>query len=247
MRDPYPARARPKTGYVAVVHGQTWPATATTQASVLASDWVLFALAGLAVALLVWGLILFAIVRWRRRPPSRRTDRSSHSEPVEEWPPQFRNNNALEIAWTVVPLILVIGLFVYTYRAEANVEALGPKPDVTVAVNAYRWGWTFSYAGGPTISGAARNPPQMVVPLGRTTRIVLTSSDVNHAFWVPDFLFKRDAIPGRTSSFDLRPSKLGTFLGRCAEFCGLDHALMNFSVRVVPPDEYARWRRGGSS
>jgi cytochrome c oxidase subunit 2 len=238
MRHPYPARARPKTGYVGVVHGQTWPATATTQSSVLASDWVLFTLVGLAVALLVWGLILFAILRWRRVPP----------DGDDAYPPQFRNNNALEIAWTVVPLILVIGLFVYTYRAEANVEALVPQPDVTVAVNAYRWGWTFTYGGGgPSISGAAQKPPEMVIPLGETTRIVLTSSDVNHAFWVPDFLFKRDAIPGRTSSFDLRPSKLGTFLGRCAEFCGLDHALMNFSVRVVPPGEYARWRRGGSS
>jgi cytochrome c oxidase subunit 2 len=229
------------------VHGQTWPATATTQASVLASDWVLFALVGLAVAVLVWGLIVFAIVRWRRQ--SRR-----HSELVEEcativdeYPPQFRNNNALEIAWTVVPLILVVGLFVYTYRAEANVEALTPKPDVTVGVNGYRWGWTFSYDGGPTINGAARNPPEMVIPLDRTTRITLTSSDVNHAFWVPDFLFKRDAIPGRTSSFDLHPSKPGTFLGKCAEFCGLDHAVMNFTVRVVPLDEYARWRRGGAS
>lgn len=202
----------------------------------LASDWVLFALVGLAVALLVWGLILFAVVRWRRPRAG-----------ADDFPPQFRNNNPLEIAWTVAPLLLVIGLFVYTYRAEANVESLVPKPDVTVAVNAYRWGWSFTYdGGGPSINGAERNPPEMVIPLGETTRIVLTSSDVNHAFWVPDFLFKRDAIPGRTSSFDLRPSKLGTFLGHCAEFCGLDHALMNFSVRVVPPDEFARWRRGGA-
>jgi cytochrome c oxidase subunit 2 len=237
MPDPYPARARAKTGYEREVHGQTWPATATQQSSVLASDWLLFTLVGLAIALLVWGLILFAIVRWRRKP----------RDGDDAFPPQFRNNNLLEIAWTVAPLILVIGLFVYTYRAEANVEALVRKPDVTVAVNAYRWGWTFSYDGGPTINGAAQKPPEMVIPLGETTRIVLTSSDVNHAFWVPDFLFKRDAIPGRESSFDLRPSKLGTFLGHCAEFCGLDHALMNFTVRVVPPDEYARWRRGGSS
>jgi cytochrome c oxidase subunit 2 len=222
------------------VHGQTWPAAATSQASVLASDWVLFTLVGLSVALFVWGLILFAVIRWRRRPPSQ-------SEPVEDWPPQFRKNNPLEIAWTVAPLLLVIALFVYTYRAEADVEALAPKPDVTVAVNAYRWGWTFTYAGGPTISGSSLKPPQMVLPLGETTRIDLTSVDVNHAFWVPDFLFKRDAIPGRTTSFDVRPSKPGTFVGRCAEFCGLDHALMNFTVRVVPPDEYARWRRGGAS
>ena len=77
----------------------------------------------------------------------------------------------------------------------------------------------------------------MELPLGETAAIAVTSSDVNHAFWIPDMLFKRDAIPGRVTSFDLTPSKLGTFLGRCGEFCGLDHALMTFSVRVVPPAE----------
>ncbi len=215
------------------MHAQTWPQTATTQASVLASDWALFTYVGLAVAALVWGLILFAVVRWRRRAGG-------------ALPPQFRNNNPLEIAWTVVPLLLVCALFVYTYRAEARVEALPPGPDVAVDVTAYRWGWTFAYAGGPTVNGAADAPPQMVLPLQRTTRIRLTSRDVTHSFWVPDFLFKKDAIPGQTNTFDLRPDEAGTFIGRCAQFCGLDHALMSFSVRVVPPAEYARWRAGGA-
>ena len=179
--------------------------------------------------MLVWGFILFAVVRWRRRDDA-------------TTPPQFRRNNPLEIAWTVVPLIFVCGLFAYTYRAEADVDALAPAPDVTVAVDAYRWGWRFSYAHGPTINGAADAPPQMVLPLGETVRIDLTSSDVTHSFWVPDFLFKRDAIPGHPTAFDLKPSKLGTFFGRCAQFCGLNHALMTFSVRIVPPAEYAAWR-----
>ncbi len=217
------------------MHAQTWPATATTQASVLASNWVLFSVAGLVVALIVWGLILFALLRWRRRGTS------------EALPPQFRTNNPLEIAWTVIPLLIVCALFVHTFRAEADVEALAPHPDVTVAVNAYRWGWTFAYQGGPVVNGTADAPPQMVLPLGETTRIELTASDVNHAFWVPDFLFKRDAIPGHPNTFDLRPDKLGTYVGHCAEFCGLQHALMSFSVRVVPPAEYARWKGGARS
>ena len=199
----------------------------------LASNWVLFTVAGLIVALIVWGLIVFALLRWRRRGEG------------DALPPQFRTNNPLEIAWTVIPLVIVCALFVHTFRAEADVEALAPRPDVTVAVNAYRWGWTFAYqGGGPVVDGTAAAPPQMVLPLGETTRIELTSSDVNHAFWVPDFLFKRDAIPGHPSAFDLKPDKPGTYVGRCAEFCGLDHALMSFSVRVVPPDAYARWRKG---
>jgi cytochrome c oxidase subunit 2 len=231
MARAYPGSSPPKTGYEPGVHGQTWPATATAQASVLASDWVLFTIVGLAVVVLVWGLILFAVTRWRRRDGG-----------GDEFPPQFRTNNPLEIAWTVAPLILVCALFAYTYRAEADVENLAPHPDVTIHVQGYMWGWRFGYAGGTTLEGSALAPPEMVIPLGETTRIELTSSDVNHAFWVPDFLFKRDAIPGRATAFDLRPSKLGTFAGRCAEFCGLNHALMSFSVRVVPPEDYARWR-----
>ncbi|HEY4440104.1 MAG TPA: cytochrome c oxidase subunit II [Candidatus Elarobacter sp.] len=217
------------------MHGQTWPSVATTQASVLASDWRIFTIAGLAVAVLVWGLILFAMARWGR---ARRTD---------ALPPQFRRNNALEITWTAIPLVIVCALFVYTYHAEADVEALATHPDVRVHVNAYRWGWTFAYTGGPTIDGTAADPPQMLLPLGRTTRIELTTSDVTHAFWVPDFLFKRDAIPGIVNRFDLAPDKVGTFLGRCTQFCGLQHAHMTFTVRVVPPDAFDRWVHGGAS
>jgi cytochrome c oxidase subunit 2 len=86
----------------------------------------------------------------------------------------------------------------------------------------------------------------MVLPLGETTRIELSASDVNHGFWVPAFYFKRDAIAGQTTDFDLTPNKLGTFSGRCSSFCGLDHALMLFSVRVVTPRDFARWQRSVS-
>ena len=197
---------------------------------------------GLIVAALVWGLILFAAFRWRRRDDG------------DGLPPQFRNNYPLEITWTLVPLIIVCVLFIYTYRAEAGVDAVIAHPDVTVAVRAYRWGWTFAYVGGPVVGGPsvgpvgggapinAVPPPQLVLPVGETTRIELTSDDVTHGFWVPDFLFKRDAIPGMINTFDLRPDKLGTFLGRCSQFCGYGHALMTFTVKVVTPKAFAAWR-----
>ncbi len=196
----------------------------------MASNWMLFLSVGAVVALIIWGLTAFALVRWRRKPGVASALTSQH-----------RSNVALEITWTLVPLVLVCVLFIYTYRAEAGVEALVADPDVTVAVNAYRWGWRFGYRDGPTVEGSFRNPPQLVLPRDETTRIILTSSDVNHAFWVPAFLFKRDAIPGRVTAFDLRPQKDGTYVGHCAEFCGYAHALMGFSVKVVPPAEYARW------
>ena len=222
---------------------QSWPLIATKQASVLASDWVIFTMAGLAVFLLLVVLIVFPLVRWRAR--------AGQAEP-----PQFKNNPPLEITWTVIPIVLVMGLFVYSFQAEARVDATAIHPAVTVHVNAYRWGWTFRYEGGPSIGGATTGPilgtpfakpPELVLPLGETTHIELTSSDVDHSFWVPDFLFKRDAIPGQMSSFDLQPDKLGSFVGRCAQFCGLDHALMTFTVRVVSPDDYTRWLKGAKN
>jgi cytochrome c oxidase subunit 2 len=214
------------------VHGQTWPAIGTTQAAALADDWRTYGYGALAVALLVWGLILYAAIRFRKRP--------GHERPRDE----ITTNTPLEIAWTVLPFLLVTGLFIVTYHIETAVEALQPAPRVQIAVNAFRWGWTFHYLGGPTINGDAQNPPQMVLPLGQTAALQVSASDIDHAFWIPDFLFKRDAIPGRVTAFDLTPTKLGTFLGRCGELCGIDHALMYFSVRVVPPAEFDRWLKG---
>jgi len=200
---------------------------------------LLFSVAGFVVALLVWGLIAFASARWRRT-----------QDDLE--PPQFRSNSPLEVAWTAVPLLLVCCLFYFAYEAEARVDAVSEHPNLIVRVNAYRWGWQFTYAGGPVVGGSTHSPvlsspvappPELVLPVNRTTRIELTSSDVTHSFWVPDFLFKRDAIPGQMTSFDLEPNRLGSFPGRCAQFCGFDHAYMTFSVRVVSPDEFAAWFR----
>jgi cytochrome c oxidase subunit 2 len=205
----------------------------------MASNWGLFLLVGSGVFALVFGLIAFSLVRWRRRP--------GDAEPA-----QFRNNVPIELAWTAIPLLMVAGLFVHTYEAEATVDAVSDHPAVVVAVNAFRWGWTFAYRGGPTVSGASNGPPslgssipppELVLPLGETTRIELSSADVDHGFWIPDFLFKRDAIPGQTTAFDLSPTKLGVFEGRCSAFCGLQHANMLFRVHVVTPADFMRWEK----
>jgi cytochrome c oxidase subunit 2 len=205
----------------------------------MATNWVLFLAVGAGVFAIVFGLIAFSLLRWRRRP--------GDAEPA-----QFANNLPIELAWTVIPLLMVGGLFVHTYEAEATVDAVSGHPAVIVAANAYRWGWTFAYRDGPTVSGASRGPaslgsaippPELVLPLGETTRIELSSADVDHGFWIPDFLFKRDAIPGQTTAFDLSPTRLGVFEGRCSAFCGLQHANMLFRVRVVTPAEFMSWEK----
>jgi cytochrome c oxidase subunit 2 len=205
----------------------------------MASNWLLFIAVAGCVGVIVLGLIVFPLVRWRKQP--------GDSEP-----PQFKNNYPLEIAWTAIPLLIVGGLFLATYRAEARVDAVVDRPAAIVAVNAYRWGWTFAYRGGPTVGGASSGPPllgvpqampELVLPLGETTRIELSAHDVDHGFWIPDFLFKRDAIPGQTTAFDLSPTKLGSFEGRCSAFCGLQHESMLFRVRVVTPSAFVAWEK----
>jgi cytochrome c oxidase subunit II len=211
------------------VNGPTWPAISSVQANALADDWRVFTVGALALAILVWGLILYAAVRFRRT--------EANAAPRS----QKDQNVPLEIGWTIAPLIAIIILFGATAHIETSVEARSAAHAVQVMVTGYRWGWRFAYRGGPTLDGTPARPPELVLPLGENAALDVTSTDVVHSFWIPDMLFKRDAIPGRVTGFDITPTKLGTFRGECGEFCGLNHALMTFSVRVVSPADYRRW------
>lgn len=211
----------------------TLSAPATSQGDLLLSDWMIFTIAAIVIATIVVGLILYALIAWRRRD--------------SRVPPQFHRQTPLEIAYTVIPLVIVAWLFAVTLAREGPVDALAPNPAVTVDATAFRWSWRFAYPGTTvSIIGTPQKPPEFVLPVGQVTEIDLSSVDVTHSFWVPAFLFKRDAIPGIVNRFDLTPTRVGAFEGKCAQFCGLDHTLMTFTVRVVSADEYRRWlARGG--
>jgi cytochrome c oxidase subunit 2 len=113
-----------------------------------------------------------------------------------------------------------------------------------------QWSWSFNYnydavtkkAGvtGPAVydAGTPANYPTLYLPVDERVRFTLTSADVIHSFWVPAFLFKLDVVPGRINEFEITPDKLGTYIGRCAELCGVDHSRMLFYVKVVTPAEY---------
>jgi cytochrome c oxidase subunit II len=212
------------------------PPGATAQGRAVFTLWTVFLWTGAGVAAIVYALIFWSILRYRRRS--------------DRLPPQFAHNTVLEIVYTTIPVLIVAGLFALTFRTEAYIDRVPPAADpaVTIHVTAFQWSWRFDYEGtGVSIIGTPDQPPQVVVPTGRTIRLILTSPDVAHALWVPQFLFKRDAIPGITNRFDLDVQTPGTYFGECAEFCGLDHTRMQFTVRAVPPDEFQRWlRRGGS-
>lgn len=192
------------------------------------ADWYLFVLAAAIVALIVYALIFIPLVLWRERPGRE--------------PAQFKGNPPLEIVSVVIPLLIVIGLFIFTYSHELPVDTVSAHPQDTIEVTAFRWSWQFDYPGsGIRTVGTPDAPPTLYLPVARTTEISLRTADINHSFWIPAFLFKRDAIPGMTNRFDLTPNRTGTFLSRCAQFCGLDHALMTFTVKVVPAAEYDRY------
>ena len=200
---------------------------ATAQAGAMQQAWLVLVCAAAVVGIFVYGAILWCVVAYRR-------DRHEAQH--------FTGNVPLEIACTVIPLLVVIGLFIVTYLDEMPVDRVSAQPESRIDATGFRWSWRFGYNGDRiTSTGTPDVPPTLYLPVGRTTEIDLTTSDVNHSFWVPGFLFKRDAIPGMRNAFDLTPTRTGTYLSRCAQFCGLDHALMTFVVDVVPDDAYDRY------
>jgi cytochrome c oxidase subunit 2 len=215
------------------------PPGATTQGRDIGRLYQLLFYAAIPVAVVVYGLIFWSLLRYRR----------GRGDP-DRMPKQFRYNFPLEILYTIVPVVVVIGLFVATYNTEKRVDRVSASPDVRVRVTAFQWQWRFEYpAQGIDVIGTPARNPEMVLPVGETVQIRLVSADVDHSFYVPDFLFKRDAIPGFPNTFDLTIDHPGVYQGKCAEFCGLNHADMNFTVRGVSPTRFAAWvaRRQGSS
>jgi cytochrome c oxidase subunit II len=191
---------------------------------------IVFAIA-VGVFLLVEGLLLWIVFRYRRRP----TD--------DVLPPQTHGNNLLEIIWTAIPAAIVTGLFVMTINTLAAVEAVEEEPSgVVIDVTGFQWQWTFDYANeGLSFTGSGREGPVMALPIDETVRIRLHAQDVVHSFYVPQFLYKKDAVPGRVNEFDVLVRQPGTYTGQCAEFCGLAHNEMYFSVEAMSRSDYDAW------
>jgi cytochrome c oxidase subunit II len=193
--------------------------------------------AALVVGTFVLGLIFFAMFRYRKRS--------------DDLPRQVRYNLPIEVLYTVVPFVIIAVLFYYTvlsqnYVNELSTDEAGESTaDVNIGVVGFQWNWQFNYVDDDVqVIGETDRPAQLVLPTDRTIRFTQTSPDVIHSFWVPDFLFKRDVIPGRANTFELTLKKEGEFIGRCAELCGEKHAFMNFSVLVVSPEEYEEYIQG---
>jgi cytochrome c oxidase subunit 2 len=205
------------------------PAPATEQAREVRWLYDFFMVAGAIVFVTVAGLILWSVVRYR-------------DDGNPELPPQFHEHRRLEVTWTVIPVLIVMVLIALTLRTVGVVDHETADPAVTVRATGFQWQWKFEYLHqGISETGSVGHEPVLVLPVGQPVHLELVSADVQHSFYVPRFLFKRDVIPGRVNHFDLTLSAPGTYQGECAFICGLDHARMGFKVQALPPAEFQRW------
>ena len=226
---------------VALLLAGCLPAAATAEGRQIGGLYDVVVVIAAGVFVLVYALATFAIIRYR---VLRRRDAGE--------PRQVEGNDLIEAIWTAIPLLIVGGLFVGTLAVLSRTEARAATVAAEIHVRGFRWGWAFDYPKvGVAVSGLGIPGPEVVVPVGKPIRFVITSDDVIHSFYVPQFLFKRDVIPGRQNVFDVTVEEAGTYHGQCAEFCGVGHSAMPFTVRAVTPQDYAAWlaseRAAGSS
>ncbi len=202
-----------------------FPKPVTDQGERVYELWLGAVAAAAVVGIAVWALIFWAVFRYRKRS--------------EELPRQVRYNLPVEVLYTVVPFVIIAVLFYYTVVEENYINELSEEPDVTIGVVGFQWNWQFNYENEDLqVIGAPGEPAELILPTGRTIRIVQTSPDVIHSWWVPEFLFKRDVVPGRTNTFEITIREEGRWVGRCAELCGEKHDRMNFYVKAISPEAY---------
>jgi cytochrome c oxidase subunit 2 len=188
--------------------------------------WMIIGVTGLVFILVEAALILF-LVRYRKRPGA----------PDGEEGPQVHGNTRLELIWTVIPVLILIGIMAVTIIKVPSVNATPPagSDPLVVRVDAHMFYWEYTYPNGVV------QVDELRLPVDRPVRLELRSSDVIHSWWVNELTGKRDAIPGRTNTLDFTVREAGTFTGQCAEFCGVQHAVMRTTVEAVPQAEFDAW------
>ncbi|SEE61263.1 cytochrome c oxidase subunit 2 [Jiangella alba] len=201
------------------------PEGATKETPLIGNLWIGAWIAAFAVGALVWGLIIWAVIAYRRRG--------------DELPKQTRFNIPIEFLYTVAPLFVLVPLFYYTADHQEQLTDTSQEPDLVVNVIGQQWSWTFNYMDEDVHDvGTINDRPTLYLPVNQTVRFDLESPDVIHSFWVPAFYMKMDVIPGHPNAFQVTPDREGSYAGRCAELCGAYHQSMLFNVEVVSEQEY---------
>jgi cytochrome c oxidase subunit 2 len=184
-----------------------------------------------AIFLLVGGLLVYAVARFRAKPGD-----------AEHEPAQVYGSNPIEVAWTLVPTIIVFVLFLATAHSILELQKEEAPPGwMTVEVIGHQWWWEFRYPGTGVTTANELHLPVSTPALKRPVFLSLESADVIHSFWVPQLSGKQDVIPAKRNGLWFDPLVPGTYVGQCAEFCGTQHAGMLVRVVVHPPGEFEEW------
>ncbi|MEP6871193.1 MAG: cytochrome c oxidase subunit II [Anaerolineaceae bacterium] len=230
------------------------PGGITDEARDMHALYVFTLVLGAVVFVLVETALIFCLIKFRKKGDS--------------LPTQIHGSNLVEFIWTGIPVIIVIALFSYSFVVLRNVEHKENPANLTVSVTGFQFQWQFTYCQndlgqganapaktkddkyrGPctneadefSIIGTAKDEPTVVIPVDEPVEFTLKSNDVIHSFYVRDFLYKLDVIPGRDNKFTVTAREVGTFRGQCAELCGLNHALMRFKIEVKTRADFDSW------
>ncbi|MFI7582329.1 cytochrome c oxidase subunit II [Kocuria sp. M1N1S27] len=209
----------------------------TDNADLILDLWIGSWIAALVVGLVTWGLMLWCMIAYRRRKNE------------TGYPRQVAYHAPLEVFYTIVPIALIMSLFFFTERTQAEIIEPHSDPDVTVQVYGKQWAWDFNYLTEDVWDtgiqghldgeeGVPERVPTLYLPVDSDISLLVTSRDVIHSFWVPAFLEKADMFPGRTNNINITTGREGSYFGKCAEFCGEYHSEMLFNVNVVSQAEY---------
>ena len=206
-----------------------FPPADSTQADKIDTLWDVLIIATVPVFVLVTVIVCFAVIEFRMRPGEENLDG-----------PPIHGNTKLEVIWTALPAILIVGLVTYAYVIMRDIEeAPAAGNERVVTVTGQQFTWTFAYNEG----GKRFNTAQLYLPAGQSVKFDVKSKDVIHDFWVPDFRMKIDAVPGITTHYRVtpKPEAVGDHAIVCAELCGLGHAFMRQTAHVLSPADFDKW------
>ena len=219
------------TGIVLGLLIDWFPTPASTQADPIDTLWDVLIIASVPIFVGVQAFVLYCVWRFRMRPGQEQLDG-----------PPIHGNTKLEVVWTVIPAVLILGLCTYAYFVLEDIEEAKAN-EWRINVTGQQFTWTFEYPEQIT-GGEPIRSNQLYVPEDQPVQFHIKSPDVLHSFWVPAWRMKIDAVPGLTTRVRMTPNKLGRFSVVCAELCGIGHAYMRQTAHVLTREDFDAWLRG---
>lgn len=203
-----------------------FPVHGSAQAGRVSTLYDVLLIASVPIFVIVLTVVGFSIWRFRMRPGQEKLD----GAPIH-------GHTRLEVVWTIVPAVLILGLCSYAYTVLRSNEK-AQKGEMTVRVTERQFAFEFGY---PVGNGKTVQSPELYLPKGRPVVFKITSLDVIHSFFVPEFSVKLDAVAGITTTLRVTPTRLGDYPAECTELCGAGHSLMRAAVHVVTPAQFESW------